>query len=252
MGAPAAGSVDVRPRRRARRARRRDRRSAGGRGCARRLFAIGFAYLELIDAALYLNHYWFMTLAAVVLAIVPQPRRDGTVPAITVWALRAQLAVVYVFAGLAKLNTDWLLHGQPMRIWLAARTDRPLIGAWLDEPIVAVAFSWAGAAFDLTIVGWLLWRRSRPWAYVAVVVFHAATAALFQIGLFPWVMIALTPIFFAPDWPRRRRFRSEPAAHLGASRNGRSTVGERPVAAPCALPGDDQHRAAAATLGGAG
>ncbi|WP_051062374.1 HTTM domain-containing protein [Ilumatobacter nonamiensis] len=166
------------------------------------LFALGFAYVELIDAALYLNHYWFVTLAAVALAIVPGPA-GGRVPAVTVWVLRGQVAVVYVFAGIAKLNTDWLLHAQPMSSWLTARTDRPLIGPLLDEPAVWFTFSWFGAAFDLTIVGWLLWRRSRPIAYVAVVVFHVATAMLFQIGVFPWVMIALTPIFFSPDWPGR-------------------------------------------------
>ena len=86
----------------------------------------------------------------------------------TVWALRAQIAVVYVFAGIAKLNVDWLLRAEPMHTWLAARTDRPLIGFLLDEPTVAVALCIAGAAFDLTIVGWLLWRRTRPFAYVAV------------------------------------------------------------------------------------
>ena len=126
------------------------------------LFAVGFVYVELIDAGLYLNHYWFVTLAAVTLAIVPPPC-EGRVPAVTVWALRGQVAVVYVFAGIAKVNPDWLLEAQPMRLWLAARTDRPIVGTWLDEPFVAFACSWAGALFDLTIVGWLLWRRSRPY-----------------------------------------------------------------------------------------
>lgn len=203
------------------------------RWCAA-LFVVGFAYLELIDAALYLNHYWFMTLAGVVLAIVPAPAADGTVPAISVWALRYQLAFVYVFAGIAKINGDWLLRGQPMQIWLAARTDRPLIGGWLDDPGVALVLSWAGAAFDLTIVLWLLWRRSRPWAYVAVVAFHTATAALFQIGLFPWVMIALTPIFFAPDWPRRitsRRASTPPARPRSRPDRWRWTVGALAVLA---------------------
>ena len=32
-----------------------------------------------------------------------------------------------------------------------------------------------------------------------------ATAMLFQIGVFPWVMIASTPIFFDPDWPDQLR-----------------------------------------------
>lgn len=179
------------------------------------LFAVLFGYCELIDAGLYLNHYWFMTLAAVVLAVVPGPR-GGRVPAISVWALRGQLGVVYFFAGLAKVNSDWLFRAEPLQTWLAARTDRPLIGPWLGETVVAFAFSWAGAVFDLTIVAWLLWRRSRPVAYGVLVVFHVATAMLFQIGLFPWVMIALTPIFFAPTWPDRWLRRRAVTAEAGA------------------------------------
>ena len=189
------------------------------------VFVVGFAYVELIDRALYLNHYWFVTLAAVLLAVLPGPARhthnaSRTVPAITVWALRAQLGVVYTFAGIAKLNADWLFLGEPLGIWLAARTDRPIIGPLLDEPVVALIFSWAGAAFDLTIVAGLLWRRSRPLAYAVLVVFHIVTAMLFQIGVFAWVMIALTPIFFEPDWPtrlRRRRHRRPVVSHAHSS-----------------------------------
>ena len=90
-----------------------------------------------------------------------------------------------------------------MQLWLADRTHIPIVGPLLDEPLLAYAASWAGAFFDLTIVGWLLWRRSRPWAYVAVVGFHLITGALFQIGVFPWVMILGTLVFFPPDWLRQ-------------------------------------------------
>lgn len=191
------------------------------------LFVIGFAYAELIDAALYLNHYWFVTLAGLLLVLLPVHHRwsldarQGRVRAAryvsagVVWALRAQLAVVYLFAGVAKLNGDWLLRAQPMRLWLADRTHIPIIGPLLDEPLLAFAASWAGAFFDLTIVGWLLWRRSRPWAYAAVVGFHLITGALFQIGVFPWVMIMGTLVFFAPDWPSRLRWGS--SRSLGSS-----------------------------------
>lgn len=179
------------------------------------VFLVGFAWMELIDAALYLNHYWLVTLLAVLLLALPVGRRWSVdvavgrverataVPAWMVWAARGQVAVVYVFAGIAKLNVDWLVRAEPLGMWLAARTDRPVIGEVLGLAVTAHVAAWVSALFDLTIVGWLLWRRSRAWAYVAVVVFHLGTAMLFQIGLFPWMMIALTPIFFAPTWPER-------------------------------------------------
>ncbi len=160
-----------------------------------------FAYCELIDAALYLNHYWFLTLVLMLLTVLPTSGRS--VPAIVVLVLRFQIAVVYVMAGIAKLNEDWLVRGQPMGMWLASRTDTPVVGWLFDGPWLGRPASWLGAAFDLTIVGWLLWRRTRLAAWIAAVVFHVLTWRLFAIGVFPWVMIVATTIFFDPAWPRR-------------------------------------------------
>jgi len=177
------------------------------------LFTLGFTYVELIDKTTYLNHYYFVSLASLLLFLLPihrgwslDARRGGspaTVPRGAVWALRAQVALVYCFAGLAKLNSDWLLDAAPLRIWLPQHADAPIVGPLLDELWVAYAFSWAGAAFDLSIVAWLLWGRSRPFAWVVLAVFHLVTGQLFMIGVFPWLMTAAALIFFAPDWPRR-------------------------------------------------
>ena len=49
----------------------------------------------------------------------------------------------------------------------------------------------------------LLWRRTRLAAWLALVVFHVCTWALFPIGVFPWLMIGAATVFFEPDWPRR-------------------------------------------------
>jgi vitamin K-dependent gamma-carboxylase len=164
-------------------------------------FLVLFAGHMLADKTHYLNHHYLVFLVAAVLALMPW-RRD-VMPAWCVWALRAQVGLVYFFGGVAKLKPDWLLHAQPLKIWLAANTDFPVIGGFFDRPWVAYAFSWTGALFDLTIVGFLLWRRSRPFAYAAVIAFHLITARLFQLGMFPWLMIAMTTIFFPVDWPRR-------------------------------------------------
>ncbi|MYE05793.1 MAG: HTTM domain-containing protein [Chloroflexi bacterium] len=186
------------------------------------LFALGFTYVELIDKTTYLNHYYFVSLVALLLAFIPHDRawsldsrRAGTLtwtPAWTVWMLRAQIALVYCFAGFAKLNHDWIVNAAPLRFWLPQHTHLPVVGPLLDETWIAYVFSWAGAAFDLTIVAWMLWGRSRLLAFAVLIVFHLITGQLFMIGIFPYMMIAASLIFFSPDWPRRllSRLRHQP------------------------------------------
>lgn len=186
-------------------------------------FAIGFAYTQLIDVTNYLNHHYLVVLLAVELALLPasglwsvDARRNpslrrNSVPAWLVWLLRFQIGVVYVFAGLAKAKADWLLHGQPLNLWLTARTDTPLIGRFFADPAVALAMSWAGFLFDTTIVVWLSWRRTRLPAYAALIVFHGLTGYLFNIGMFPLIMTSSALIFFDPSWPRRLLRRPTPA-----------------------------------------
>ena len=165
------------------------------------LFAIGFAYVELLDVTNYLNHYYLVVLLVLLLAAVPT--QGAALPAWVLWLFRFQVAVVYVHAGFAKAGSDWLLHAQPLGIWLAARTETPIIGPWLGEAWVAFAMSWAGFLFDSTIVLWLSWRRTRALAFAAVLAFHFLTGVFFEIGLFPILMPIAATLFFAPDWPRR-------------------------------------------------
>jgi hypothetical protein len=180
------------------------------------LFAVSLAYVELIDRTLYLNHYYWLVLTAVVMVFLPlgnsfsidaragRVADPGWYPAWVVWMLRFQVGMVYFFAGLAKLNSDWLLRAEPLATWLPARSDMWLIGPTLALPATAFAMSWAGAFFDLTIVGWLSWRRTRLVAYLSAVVFHTATWALFpSIGLFPVLMSLSALVFFDPGWPAR-------------------------------------------------
>lgn len=170
------------------------------------LFCVLFAYTQLIDVTNYLNHHYLVVLLALLLCFIPATR--PTVPLWAVTLLRFQIAVVYVYAGLAKLTEDWLLHAQPMNTWLTRHSDAWLIGPLLDEAWVAYAASWAGFLFDTTIVVWLSWRRTRPCAYAVLVGFHTVTYFMFNIGMFPFIMTAAATIFFDPSWPRRllRRF----------------------------------------------
>ena len=190
------------------------------------VFFLGFTYIELIDVTTYLNHYYFISLVAFLMIWLPAgsdysldiklhpERQRQTIPAWTIGILRFQIAIVYIFAGLAKLNADWLLHAEPMRTWLPAKTHLPLIGPLLYKEWVAYFFSWFGAIYDLFIVFFLLYRKTRVIAYGFVLVFHIATAIFFPgIGLFPYVMIVSSLIFF----PGRKQF---------------TTTNDKPISAP--------------------
>src|SRR5262245_1967152 len=94
------------------------------------LFWLGFTYVFLLEKAVYLNHYYLVSLLAFLLIFLPANRawsidarlwpalRSDYVPAWTQWLLRFQVGLPYVFGGIAKLNADWF-HGQPMQIWLS-------------------------------------------------------------------------------------------------------------------------------------
>ena len=182
-------------------------------------FALGLSYVQLIDVTTYLNHYYLAALLAWLLAFSPagrvgsvdawlrarsrrSPLPAAGVPVGVLYLFRFQVGLVYVFAALAKLQSDWLLHGQPLRIWLGANVDLPWVGPLFTLPWVPLALSWAGFLFDATIVAWLLLRRTRPWAYAALIGFHALTRLLFPIGMFPLIMITSALVFFSPGWPR--------------------------------------------------
>ncbi|WP_338791547.1 HTTM domain-containing protein [Bernardetia sp. MNP-M8] len=114
------------------------------------------------------------------------------------WILifQLQLSITYFYAGLAKLNSEWLFDAMPLKIWLPPHYDMPIFGFLMPYEITAYIFSWTGMLYDLLIPFALFYRKTRLFAYFAVVGFHAMTGYLFQIGVFPVVMIALTLIFF--------------------------------------------------------
>ncbi|MCO6480125.1 MAG: HTTM domain-containing protein [Phaeodactylibacter sp.] len=179
------------------------------------VFFFTFTYSELIDLTNYLNHYYLVCLLAFLMIFLPAHRRFSLdvrrrpalavthIPAWVIHILMLQVGLVYFFAGFAKLNADWLFRAMPLAAWLPTKADWPLLGPLFEQPWMAFAFSWAGAIYDLTIPFWLMWRPSRPFAYGAVLAFHLLTKLLFNIGLFPFIMIFNTLIFFPAAFHER-------------------------------------------------
>jgi vitamin K-dependent gamma-carboxylase len=169
------------------------------------IFFLGFSYVFLLEKTLYLNHYYLIALISLLLIFLPANRtfsldaragrvRPGeTVPAWSVLLPQFQIALVYFFGGIAKLNGDWL-RGEPMRSWLQ-HNDFAFEKA-LGTERLAMALSYGGVLFDLSIIPLLIMKKTRWLGAICVIAFHVFNGFHFNIGVFPAFMLVATITLF--------------------------------------------------------
>ncbi|QHI35910.1 hypothetical protein IMCC3317_12580 [Kordia antarctica] len=179
------------------------------------MFFLSFTYIELMEKTTYLNHYYFISILSFLLIFLPanatfsvdnllRKRTYEQIPKWTLDGIKLLLGIVYFYAGLAKINSDWLLKAMPLKIWLPSKYDLPIIGeTLLQQNWFHFAMSWSGMLYDLLIPFLLLYKKTRWFAFVVVVFFHVFTRVLFPIGMFPYVMIISSLIFFEADFHKK-------------------------------------------------
>lgn len=169
------------------------------------LLFLSFTYIELMDKTTYLNHYYLISCISFLMIFLPcatyfaiDSRKNIKIPRWTIDSLKFLIIIVYIYAGLAKINSDWLLHAQPLKIWLRAKYTIPIIGeSLLQKNFSYYLFSWGGMIYDCIIPFLLLYKRTRYFAFFMVIAFHIMTRILFPpIGMFPYIMIFSCIIFF--------------------------------------------------------
>lgn len=183
------------------------------------LFGGIYLHLFLTDTVYYNNHFYLTVLVSFLLAFTGADKcfswgsyrnRDEdrcaipyTVPHWNYLLLRAQIFIVYFFGGLAKLNPDWL-RAQPVKYWFKNSTSmRFPMNLFAREEWFAWVAAYGGIVIDLGAPFFLLWRKSRPFAIAALVVFHLTNSRLFQIGFFPYIGIVLAILFLEPSTGRK-------------------------------------------------
>lgn len=178
------------------------------------VFFLGFSYVFLLDQARYLNHFYLVILFNFLLIFLPAHRnfsidaliwpqkRSTKTPLWTLWILRFQMEVILIFAGIVKINSDWL-QLEPLRMWLSYRADMPVVG-WFYTQDWAVAIA-AYGVIVLHVIGapLLLWKRTRLIVFCVYACFHTLNHFTFNIGIFPWITLFASLVFFDPDWPRQ-------------------------------------------------
>ena len=171
-------------------------------------FFLSFTYIELMDKTTYLNHYYFISVLSFIMIFLPADKFFSVdnikrknyyakIPKWTIDSIKILTSIVYIYAGLAKINSDWLLKAMPLKIWLPSKYDIPVIGDYLlQQEWVHYLMSWSGMIYDLSIPFLLFYKKTRAFAFILVIIFHLFTAVLFPIGMFPYIMIIASLIFF--------------------------------------------------------
>lgn len=157
------------------------------------IFLFAFGYLFLIDMSYYNNHYYLWCLFAFLFVIADTHHAISIFDVIKKnWHKQMDIknyiifglliSIVYFYAAVAKVNADWL-QGYPMRLLAKSR-------GYIFPDEMGYIMSYGGLFFD-AIVPFILWRR--PLAFYVIVpyvIFHVSNFFVFNIGIFPFVMIA--------------------------------------------------------------
>ena len=178
-------------------------------------FFLSFTYIELMDKTTYLNHYYFISVLSFLMIFLPanvrfsidafiNKKRYLYIPKWTIDVVKLLLGIVYFYAGLTKMNSDWLFRAMPLKIWLPSKYDLPFLGeTFMQQEWFHYLMSWSGMLYDLSILFLLLYKKTRIFAFVIVVFFHVFTSVLFPIGMFPFIMIISTLIFFDANFHQK-------------------------------------------------
>lgn len=179
------------------------------------IFFFGFSYVFLLEKALYLNHGYLFIWLSFVMIFLPANRnfswdvlrnpslRSEKIEAWSLFILPLMMGIVYVYGAIAKMNADWLLDANPLESWLKNRSGMPILGWLWEQKTTAYVMAWGGMLLDLTAPFFLSLRKTRAWALGFILLFHLTNTLLFQIGIFPWLSISLSLLYFPPDWPRQ-------------------------------------------------
>ncbi|XP_030598408.1 vitamin K-dependent gamma-carboxylase [Archocentrus centrarchus] len=178
------------------------------------MFISTYWYIFFLDKTAWNNHSYLYGLIGFQLTLMDGNRywsidglrrpsiRNAHVPLWNYTVLRTQIFIVYFIAGVKKLDADWV-EGYSMSY---------LAHHWLFDPFKVIlpvelvsllVVHGGGLILDLTAGFLLFFDVTRPYVFFFVTYFHCMNSQLFSIGMFPYTMLATSPLFCYPDWPRR-------------------------------------------------
>jgi hypothetical protein len=170
-------------------------------------YMICFGYFFLVEEAYYNNHFYvILLLCFLFLFYKPSPASDKKpVPFWLIFLFQFQIAVVYFYGGIVKINSDWLFLQQPVRTLVELNGPLSPFPSLVQSEAIIYYLTYGGLIFDL-LISFLLWnKRTFKFAVIFSVIFHLTNLWMFnygfggEIGIFPFMMIAANVLFMDTD-----------------------------------------------------
>ncbi|XP_068202139.1 vitamin K-dependent gamma-carboxylase [Palaemon carinicauda] len=186
-------------------------------GCKWRLscgvFVTCYWYLFLLDKGTWNNHSYLYGLISTMMLFSDPHRcwsidsistptlRNSHVPLWSYMLLRFQVFLLYFYAGVKKLDPDWL-YGFSMQHLSEHWVFHPFRLILSNDSIDYYIIHLGGFTLDFTIGFLLFLDQTRKAALFFGIAFHLMNSQIFSIGMFPWVCMVTMPIFCHMSWPR--------------------------------------------------
>ena len=174
------------------------------------LYTILWAGVYFMQKTAYNNHYYLLLLISFLMIFLPSNsyasldvrqnriKEENTMPYWISLLFIIQVAIVYVFASIAKFYPDWL-DGTFTRNLLADSTNVITLKKLFLQKWFYLFIAYMGIIFDLLIVPLLLFKKTRMLALLASLTFHLFNAIFLEIGIFPFFALTFALFFYEPE-----------------------------------------------------
>ena len=170
----------------------------------------GFTYFMLIEQSHYNNHFYLFVLLLGVMCFIDADKMysvkknkstDTKVPYWHHLILLFLLFITYFYGGIAKLSGEWLSGRLPLALVENLAPTNGLKSA-LGTNGFAALLQYGGVVFDLSIGFLLLYKPTRWFAAIGVIIFNYINGSVLfsDIGHFPLFMVLATVLFFESDY----------------------------------------------------
>lgn len=182
-------------------------------------FTLLWSGVYLAQKSNYNNHYYLLFLIGILMSFLPantyksfdakwNPSIKTTkMPYWISLVFIVQVSIVYFFAAYAKFYPDWL-DGTFTKNLLAGTTTDSELNKLFTKEWFYLFIAYAGILFDLLLVPFLLFKKTRTIALLASLFFHIFNAVFLKIGIFPFFALTFILFFYEPERIRKLFFKN--------------------------------------------